>query len=67
MKETNLLRCKTLLNYFLTILSPYDPDANSHDYTFWVHIERKGCCVRHINTKALKATGSQHCDAMTDL
>ena len=44
---------------------PYSPDANPLDYTFWVHVQSKACTVRHPNIDALKATVSQHWDAMS--
>ncbi|QQP55189.1 Uncharacterized protein FKW44_008301, partial [Caligus rogercresseyi] len=45
---------------------PYSPDANPLDYTFWVHVERKACNVRHPNITQLKATANEHWDAMTE-
>ena len=46
-------------------MAPYSPDANPLDYTFWVHVQSKACTVRHPNIDALKATVSQHWDAMS--
>ncbi|QQP48747.1 Uncharacterized protein FKW44_009164 [Caligus rogercresseyi] len=51
---------------FLDKWPPYSPDANPLDYTFWVHVERKACNVRHPNITQLKATVNEHWDAMTE-
>ncbi|QQP34952.1 Uncharacterized protein FKW44_023016 [Caligus rogercresseyi] len=45
---------------------PYSPYANPLNNTFWVHVERKACNVRHPNITQLKATVNEHCDAMTE-
>ncbi|XP_059097615.1 uncharacterized protein LOC131891933 isoform X6 [Tigriopus californicus] len=43
--------------------SPYLPDANPLDFTFWVHVEPKGCTICHPNIDALKTAVTQHWDA----
>ena len=48
-----------------TLWPPYSPVGNPLDYSFWVHVESKACCVRHPNINALKDSVSLHCNAMS--
>ncbi|QQP58419.1 Uncharacterized protein FKW44_003733 [Caligus rogercresseyi] len=64
--QTRLGTCPHLQGDPGSFWPPYSPDANSLDFTFWAHAERKACRVHHPNVKTLKASVNKHWHAMSE-